>query len=116
MNSLLLFSFLSLAACSGTTTPLPGEAAQDAAPPTSGDSSASGDGGTPLTLQAWNGPAGRVSAVVTFPETGVGSELTCIAPQTAGTCTLTSCKLGPIGDPAGGFDDFGTIYASIGTT
>jgi hypothetical protein len=115
MNKLLFLSFLSLAACGGTTTPAPGETAPDAAPSASGDS-ASGDGGMPLTLQAWNGPEGRVSAVVTFPEPGVGSELTCIAPQSAGTCTLTSCKLGPVGDPSGGYDDFGTIYASIGTT
>ena len=53
---------------------------------------------------------------MTFPEPGVGPESTCIAPQRAGTCTLTSCKLGPIGDPAGGYDNFGTIYASVGTT
>jgi len=97
-----------------------GGAGEDARPAPTTDASASagasaGDGGT-LILQAFGGASGEVAAQVPLLEPGVGQERTCTAPVNAGACQLTSCKLGGIGSPGGGYGNFGPMSASVGTT
>lgn len=71
----------------------------------------------PLGLVAVGGPAGSVMAQVFFNEPGVGQQPTCAAPMNAGACQLTSCQeFGAVGDPAAGYDNFGPISATAGTT
>jgi hypothetical protein len=73
------------------------------------------DAGT-LVLVANGGASGQVSADVALTEPGVGQSESCGAPAKAGSCQLTTCTLGGIGSPGGGYGDFGPITASVGTT
>jgi hypothetical protein len=80
-----------------------------------GSGSSLGDAGT-LILQAYGGASGEVSADVPSFEPGVGQETTCIGPLDAGACQLTSCQLGGVGSPKGGYGNFGPMSASVGGT
>ncbi|MFT3843059.1 MAG: hypothetical protein QM723_39080 [Myxococcaceae bacterium] len=68
----------------------------------------------PLVLEAYGGPAGKVATEALTPEPGAGTEKTCDPPIDAGSCQLTSCKLGGIGSPAFGFGDDGPISVTAG--
>jgi hypothetical protein len=94
---------------STTESGLPQEAGTDA------NGARARDGGT-LLLQAFGDVSGAVFAQVPPLGPGVGQQQTCGAPRSAGACTLTSCVLGGFGTPQGDYGNFGTIYASIGTT
>lgn len=74
-----------------------------------------GDAGT-LILQAFGGPSGEVAAQVPLLEPVVGQQKTCASPLIAGACQLTSCQLGGIASPRGGYGNFGPMSASVGTT
>ena len=67
-----------------------------------------------LVLDAWGGPAGKVSAGVEMTQPGVGPQATCDPPMNEGACQLTACVLGGIGSPSSGYGDFGPISASVG--
>lgn len=116
----VVFMALPLVACGGSTADQPdgGDAghtstADGSTPPD--DAATESDAGT-LLLQAFGGTAGEVAAQVPLLEPGVGQERTCSAPMDAGACQLTSCKLGGIGSPGGGYGNFGPISASVGAT
>jgi hypothetical protein len=68
-----------------------------------------------VLLQAFGGASGEVAAQVPTLEPGVGQEETCASPVDAGACQLISCQLGGIGDPGGGYGNFGPMTASVGT-
>jgi hypothetical protein len=74
-----------------------------------------GDAGT-LILEAYGGPSGKVAAQVGLLQPGFGQQQTCAGPLHAGSCQLTSCKLGGIGSPARGYGNLGPISASVGAT
>jgi hypothetical protein len=80
-----------------------------------GVSTAGVDAG-PLELLASGGPAGTVTAAVSFYEPGVGEQETCTDPLVAGACQLTTCQGGPVGDPGPGYGNFGPMSATVGTT
>jgi hypothetical protein len=120
----IVFASLPLLACGGTTKDGPspeGDAGADDGTAPQGDAGAdaftgsTGDGGT-LLLQAFGGASGEVAAQVPLLEPGVGPEMTCAGPVNAGACQLTSCQLGGIGSPGGGYGDFGPISATVGAT
>jgi hypothetical protein len=73
------------------------------------------DAGT-LVLQAFGGASGEVAAQVPLLEPGVGQQRTCTGSLDGGACQLTSCQLGGIGSPGGGYGNFGPMSASVGTT
>jgi hypothetical protein len=106
-----VFAALPLVACAAITKDAP---PADADAGTDGAASTA-DGGT-LLLQAYGGGPGRVAAQVPLLEPGAGQERTCAAPKVAGACQLTSCQLGGIGTPGGGYGNFGPLSASVGTT
>ena len=125
-----VFAALPLLACggvAGSSTPPPdaggGAIHQEAGTTTiisHGDSGTTTSGivdGGSLVVQAFGGGPGEVAAQVPLTEPGVGEEQTCAPPVSAGACQLLSCQLGGIGDPGGGYGNYGTISATAdGTT
>ena len=87
----------------------------DVAAGNSGDASTTANVGA-LIVIANGGPSGTVSADVELNEPGVGPQDTCDGPMTAGACQLTSCRVGGIGSPGGGYGNFGPISVTVGTT
>jgi hypothetical protein len=112
----IFFMALSLVGCGGATADEPDGGDAGHASTTDGSMlQDEGYAGT-LLLQAFGGAAGEVVAQIPLLEPGAGPEQTCAAPVNAGACQLTSCKLGGIGLPGGGYGNFGPISASVGTS
>ena len=91
-----------------------GDAGTDA--PTTGEDGPSLETTGTILLQAFGGGSGEVAAQVPLLEPGVGQVQTCVAPVNADACQLLYCQLGGVGDPTPGYDDFGPLSATIGTT
>jgi hypothetical protein len=113
MTNSLGVSLVVLAFC-GCGGKLTDSSSPNPPPSPSGDAGAAGL--TTLLLQAFGGGPGEVAAQVPLLEPGVGLEMTCAVPVTAGACQLTSCQLGGIGSPGFGYGNFGPISATVGAT
>jgi hypothetical protein len=72
-----------------------------------------------LTFRRWGGASLRRVGEWELQDRsppGVGPNETCGTPVVSGGCQLTSCQVGGIGSPGGGYGNFGPISATVGTT
>jgi hypothetical protein len=69
-----------------------------------------------IGVVAIGGPAGNVHAEAGAYRPGFGSEDTCAPSLLAGSCSLTTCQLGPVPARVPGFGNFGPVSVTVGTT